>query len=403
MTDRARHIFYMIVFPLGHFSVDTPGGALWLLAPAAGLTWGLSPAEVGFIITAHNLGAGLGYLPAGLMGDRFRARGLLLMMSVWWVIVGYLVASLAPNYWVFVGLLALAGAGDAAWHPMATGTLVQHMPERRAMALGVHLTGGVMAEVLAPLAVGFLLAVFDWRTVLQIAVIPALLMGTALLYFHRYIEPSNEPAISRADIRFMAAVWRKPAGMGMFGLSVAYSMSFVALLAMSPLFLQDYHGFSSARTGVIFAVMLLGGGFLAPLLGRWSDVGLRKRLTVGSLLTAGAGALLAAFAGSTLLLVLGLVVSASLLMGVRPIVLAAALEMVGRRQMTSLGLIYAVMDGLGALGGLLAGLAGSSDLRYAIVFAAATAALSGVAALLHPFSVAGLEPATPNVTPRGAA
>jgi hypothetical protein len=64
----------------------------------------------------------------------------------------------------------------------------------------------------------------------------------------------------------------------------------------------------------------------------------------------------------------------------------AAAEMMGRRETSSRGLIYAAMDGVGALGGVLAGLAGSADLRMALAFSAALCLLFAVLALAHPFS-----------------
>jgi MFS transporter, FSR family, fosmidomycin resistance protein len=379
----------MIALPLGHFSVDTPGGALWLIAPAVGIAWDLSPAEIGFLITAHNLGAGVGYIPAGMMADRFSRRGLMMTTTVWWVVIGYLVASMAPGYWTLALLLAAAAAGDAAWHPMATGTMVQHMPRRRALALGVHLTGGIMAEVVAPLAVGILLGYFDWRVVFRLALIPAVLMGLALLYFHRYILPPVGPRMTRADLGEILQVWRSPAGLAMFGLGVTYSMSFVGMMAMMPVLFQNYHGYSPAWTGAAFAAMLFGGGVAAPLMGQLSDRWGRKQVVVVSAFVGAAGILLTAFSTHPALLVLGVVIAGTVLTGMRPVYLAGAVEMVGKRESTALGLIYGVMDGLGALGGLLAGWAGTNDLRYALVFAAGAAALSGVFGWLHPFEVHG--------------
>ena len=382
-----RNLFYLGWFAFGHFSVDTPGGALWILAPTIGLAWGLSPAEVGFIIAAHGLGGGLGYIPAGLMGDRYRRRGLLMLLTVWWVVFGYLAASAAPGYWTLVALLALASVGDAAWHPMATGTMVEQMPKRRALALGVHLSGGIMAEVIGPLAAGFLLAVLDWREVLRIAVVPSVLMGIGFLFFHRGVPSIGEGAITKADLRHIVEVWGRPAGLGMFAVGVTYNMAFLGLLAMAPLFFQDYHGYSSAWAGSVIAAMWLGGGLAAPLVGRLSDGVGRKRVIVLSMLGGAAGAGVAAVAGNAVVLVVAAVFAATLLVGARPVLLAAAVEMVGRRAVTSLGLIYAVMDGVGALGALLAGLAGTSDLRYSFAFVAGAAVLASAMAAAHPFAV----------------
>ena len=387
MSERARHIFYMIAFPLGHFSVDTPTGALWLIAPAVGLAWDLSPAEIGLLITAATLGAGFGYLPSGILADRISRRGLMLTAAIWWAAIGYLAASAAPGFWTLALLLGLGGIGSGAWHPMATGTMVEHMPERRALALGVHLTGGMFAEVAGPLMVGFMLAYVDWRVALQLSVIPAALMGVAMLYFHRHIAPSREPAISKADLRDVLSVWKTPAGIAMFGLGVSYSMAFIGLLAMTPLFFQDFHGYSTAWTGVAFAAMLIGGGLAAPAMGQMSDRFGRKRLVVLSALIGAAGILLAAYSDNVVVMLTGAIVGATALSGMRPVYLAAAVEMVGKRESTSLGLIYAVMDGLGATGGLLAGLAGTNDLRLALVFAASASLVSGVFAIAHPFAV----------------
>jgi MFS family permease len=395
MTDRARRLYYLIALPMGHFSVDTPGGALWLVAAAVGAAWGLSPAEVGLIITAHNLGGGLGYLPSGFFAERFGRRGLLLTTTVWWVVVGYLAASYAPGYWPLLGLLMFAAMGDAAWHPMATGTLVEQMPRRRALALGVHLTGGIMAEVAGPLAVGFLLGFMDWRDAFRIAIIPALVFGVLLLYGQRHIRSSTAARISRADVGHVLAVWRTRPGVLMFGLGVAYSMAFVGLMAMTPLYFQDYHGHSSAWAGAAFAAMLFGGGLAAPFVGRLSDTWGRKRVVVTCALVGTGGITLTALGTGPVTLVAGVVIAGTVLVGVRPVYLAAAVEMVGRRETSSLGLIYAAMDGVGALGGVLAGLAGSADLRMALAFSAAWCLLFAVLALAHPFSGPAPESAEP--------
>ena len=178
-----------------------------------------------------------------------------------------------------------------------------------------------------------------------------------------------------------------PAGIAMFGLGVSYSMAFIALLAMAPLFFQDFHGYSSASTGIAFAVMLVGGGLAAPLMGQASDRFGRKRMVVIGALIAVIGILMAAFTNNTVLLLMGATAGATALAGVRPVYLAAAVEMAGKRESTSLGLIYAVMDGIGATGGLLAGLAGTHDLRYALVFAAGASLMTALFALAHPFTV----------------
>ena len=150
-------------FSLGHFANDLAPCSVVILAPAVALEMGLSPFEVGLLISLHSIGGASGYFPAGLLADSSRDRGRLLMLTFWWVGAGYLLASLAPGFWSLALLLAVAGFGDAVWHPLATTILVQNAPSRRAQAIGIHAFGGTLAAVIGPVIVGILLARLDWR------------------------------------------------------------------------------------------------------------------------------------------------------------------------------------------------------------------------------------------------
>ena len=86
--------------------------ALGLLLGLLNAAMGLSPAEVGLLITITHVGAALGYLPAGVLADRVTNRGRLLLGTFWWVAIGYLAASFAPGFWTLALMLAIAGIGD---------------------------------------------------------------------------------------------------------------------------------------------------------------------------------------------------------------------------------------------------------------------------------------------------
>ena len=80
----------------------------------------------------------------------------------------------------------------------------------------------------------------------------------------------------------------------------------------------------------------------------------------------------------------GLVLAGTMLTGSRSVMLASAVEVASRRETTALGFAFSIMDGVGALGALIAGLAGSNDLRFAIAFAAVAAFVSLVIAIAIP-------------------
>jgi MFS family permease len=351
------------IFVFGHLSNDWLPAAIWLLAPAIGLAFDLKPSEVGLLLAIHSIGASLAYFPAGVLADRTRLQGRLLLGTFWWVALGYLLASTAPSFWSLAILLAIGGMGDAAWHPIATGILVRQMPKQRGQALGVHAVGGTLAEVLSPLLVGFLLAFLDWRVVLQISVIPAALMGIAFLFIARRI-PSRHAStvISRSDLGTFITQWRSRTGLFLIAGIATYNMALIALMTMSPLFMQRELGFNSAQTGMAFAAAMLMGSIGQPIVGRLSDRRGRFGIfAVGSVVAAGLAGAVVLFDAPVLIISL-LTMAMAVLVTIRSGVLAMAVDHASKHEATALGFVFVVLDGVGALGAVLAGLVGDFSL-----------------------------------------
>ncbi|MDP6140380.1 MAG: MFS transporter [Arenicellales bacterium] len=356
---------------LGHLANDWAATAIWLLAPAIGLAFDLKPSQVGLLLTINSIGASLAYFPAGILADRVHNQGRLLLATFWWVTVGYLLASLAPGFWSLALLLAIAGMGDAAWHPIATGILVRQMPRQKGQALGIHAVGGSLAEMFSPLLVGFLLAVLNWQTVLQIAVVPAALMGIVFVALANKIPQRHaSSAISRADLVAFVRQWRTRAGLRLVSSIGAYNMALIALMTMTPLFAQRVLGFSPAQAGMAFAAAMLVGSVGQPLIGRLSDRSSRVGVFVFGLATA-AALIGAALLTAVPLVTLGLLTGAmGVLVAIRSGILVMAIDHASEREATALGFIFVLLDGVGALGAVLAGLVGDFDLRFSFLLAA---------------------------------
>ena len=375
--DRTEKRFLITTLALGHLTNDWVGGAIWLIAPAVAASMGLGPADVGLLLAVNGIGAGLTYIPAGIAADRFSHQGRLLLITFWWVAIGYFCATLVPGFWPVTLLFAVGVMGDAFWHPVATGVLVKRMPTRKAQVLGIHGMGGsIGAEVLGPITAGFLLGYFDWRTSMQILVIPAVVMGIVFIPISRRIGEISQRRISRGDLKRLLNRWSAPRGLGLMMLMVSYNMAFFAILSMTPLFLQTRHGLAPFESGVVFAAMLLVGTLFQPFAGHLSDRIGRKSITLFTLIVAGLVAAGAAVSEDFAIFVALLVISATLLTAVRPVILATAVEFSGESEATTLGIVFAVLDGVGALGALLAGLAGEFDLSLAYALAAALSLLA---------------------------
>jgi MFS family permease len=386
-----QHRFLLGALFMGHMTNDWVAGTLWLLAPAIAASMGLGPAEVGLILTINGIGAGLAYIPAGVIADRSTRPGFLMLLSFWWVAIGYLSATLVPGFWAITLLLALGVMGDAFWHPIATGVLVKEMPQRRAQALGIHAVGGsIGAEVLGPLSTGFLLGFFDWQTTLQILVLPAVLMGILFIPVAARISRDNPGQVPHIDFRALARQWFKPAGLALMLMMILYNMALMAQLAMAPLYFQSEHGLSPFYAGLIFAAILMIGSIFQPFFGKYTDSRGRKPLILLALFGATFFALFAGLSDSLYWAILGLLPAVAILTAVRPVILAAAVEYTGKSEATTLGIVFTVLDGVGMFGALLAGLIGEFELRYAFIMAAVLALSAGLICLFLNFRTTAL-------------
>jgi len=378
--------FLLSTLFFGHLTNDWMSGTLWLIAPAIAASMGLGPTEVGLILTINGLGAGLAYIPAGIIADKSSRTGYLMLLTFWWVALGYLCATLVPGFWAVTLLLAFGVMGDAFWHPVATGVLVKEMPERRAHALGVHAVGGsIGAEVLGPLATGFLLGYFSWQTSLQIMVIPVVIMGIVFIPFSKRITQNVQS--KRIDINFRGLIkhWSTGTGVAMMSMMIFYNMALMAMLGMTPLYLQSEHALSPFHAGIVFASLLMVGTLFQPVFGHYTDSRGRKPIMLAILLIASLFAFVAGMSTSLIWAIVGLLPAVALLTAVRPVILAAAVDFSGQSEATTLGIVFTVLDGVGMLGALFAGLVGEFDLSYAYFLAAALALLSAIICLILKF------------------
>ena len=122
--------------------------------------------ELGFALTVYSLSTALTQVPMGFLVDRFGARGLL--------IAGLMAESLAivmigvfPSYTMLLVLMALAGLGNAVFHPADYAILNARVaPGRIGRAFSIHTFSGLLGAAIAPPLVITLASYFDWRVAL---------------------------------------------------------------------------------------------------------------------------------------------------------------------------------------------------------------------------------------------
>ena len=359
----------LIPFSVGHCANDLVPIAMNIVIPAFGVAMGLSPTEIGLLFMIHNLGSSLAYIPAGMMVDHVANRGVLLAATFFWVGLGYLAASFAHGFWAFAILIAIAGMGDAAWHPIATGVLAQMHKTKRAYALGMHAIGGHLSEVIALPVAGFLLAAWDWRVAIQVLIIPTFIAGFFFIYLSRHVPLHVNSRPTRADFADIWRIWTTRHGLKVISLFTTYNMGLFAIISMTPLYLTQYHGFGWQETALVLAAMMLLGALSQPGVGKLSDrIGRRPLAIVGNGVAALA-AFVAWISTSLVLTLIALGVALTMLVAIRAVLQATAVDHAGGRVGTGLGLTFAFMDGFAASAAVLAGLAGESDLANAFLLA----------------------------------
>jgi MFS transporter, FSR family, fosmidomycin resistance protein len=381
----------LIPFSIGHCANDLAPIGMYIIIPAFGTAMGLSPAEIGLLFMVHSLGASLAYFPAGLMVDHVANRGILLAATFFWVGFGYLAASFVDGFWVFAIAIAIAGMGDAAWHPIATGVLVHMHKTKRAYVLGMHAIGGHISEVIALPAAGLLLTMWDWRTAIQVLIIPTLITGCVFIFIAPKVPRHVNSRPTRADFSDIWQVWAKREGLRVIALFTSYNMGMFAITAMAPLYLRANHGLGWLETALAMAAMMLPGALMQPWMGKFSDKVGRRPLIIASNAVATLAAFVAWLSSDFVVSFLALGIALTVLVAVRAVLLAAAVDHAGGREGTSLGLTFAFMDGFAASAAVLAGVVGESDLANSFLLAGGFSLVAVVLAISTPKSA----PSTP--------
>ncbi|WP_171163982.1 MFS transporter [Streptomyces sp. I05A-00742] len=135
-------------------------------------------------------------LPAGLLGDRFgRRRMLILGLTVF--LAGSLAGTLAHDATAVIAARAVMGAGAALMLPLAMAVLpALFAPEERGKAIGAVSAASALGLPLGPIIGGLLLDHFWWGSVFLIN-LP--LIGAALVACRLLLPESGDPAAPAVD------------------------------------------------------------------------------------------------------------------------------------------------------------------------------------------------------------
>ena len=75
-----------------------------------------------------------------------------------------MIAGLVNSFWMLVAMFALAGVGNAVYHPADYALLSQHVPaERIGQAFSLHTFAGMLGSAVAPPTLLMMQSLWGWR------------------------------------------------------------------------------------------------------------------------------------------------------------------------------------------------------------------------------------------------
>jgi MFS family permease len=274
----------------------------WLM-PAFGLNY----AQLGLLMTVFFVISGIGQALAGFLVDRVGARPVLFGALGCFAAAG-LAASVAQGYGGLMAATALAGLGNAPFHPVDFTILNKRVrPQRLGHAFSVHGLSGNLGWAAAPL---FLTGLAAWSGQWRLACLGAAVLASAVLVLmvsqRRWLDDrwaeralgsraAGAPGVAAGAPSSMAFL-RLPSVWLCFGFFFWSTLALAAVQNFAGPALHLLHGLPLATAGLVVsgymvagAIGMVAGGFLVARVERLErTIGAALMLSAVLLMLAGA-------------------------------------------------------------------------------------------------------------------
>lgn len=257
-----------------------------VVLPAVQAEFGVDRGVASLPYTATMIGFAFGNVMIGRFVDR---AGILLpmMVAAGSLLVGYVLAAVAPSIWLFALLQALIGFGASVTFGPLIADLSHWFDRRRGVAVAAAASGNYFAGAIWPLAMQLTLPAEGWRfTYVAIGIFCVVTMVPLAQFLRRRAPYADPGETASAAVAHRRSIDLSPRTLQLLlciagvGCCVAMSMPQVHIVA----YCVDL-GYGVARGSEMLALMLVGGiasrlfsGFLADYIGGV------KTLLIGSVL-----------------------------------------------------------------------------------------------------------------------
>jgi MFS transporter, FSR family, fosmidomycin resistance protein len=371
----------LFVASLGHFDVDFFSALVPILLAQLSRSFSLSNSQLGFAVLAYTLTAAFSQPVFGYLGDRIGGRriavGGIIWIAFWMAMTGF-----APNYYLLVGALILAGLGSGAYHPQGVAQATTAVATKKGSGMSIFFLGGALGFTAGPIVGGVMLASLGPASM----IIPALLsLIVAVLIWRTF--PEGRPTKARVTAAAGSAVpWL--AGVSLLTLAAILVSGGLragvndSLNAYIPKFYLD-QGLAPSQYGFIASTYLLGAA-IGGLIGGFLSDRYNKKIIISTALLAAVPVLYAfVHSGPEVRLPLALMTGLLLSAPFTPALLMIQGIMPAERLSTVSGLAMAYFFAAGGVGTMLTGiLADSNGLSWVLAMDVVVIAVAFLTSLL---------------------
>lgn len=247
----------------------------------------LSPAEMGWVMSAFFLAYSIFQVPGGILADKFGVRRVATIAMVWWSFFTALTGA-ATSLVQLIGARFIFGLGEGVYPACAFKTVATWFPKKeRATANSFMFAATFLGAALAPLLVVAIITLWGWREVFFGLLIPGMVMA---FIFWRFVsdDPSDNPRVGAAELREIAArdddqrlpevagetlvaVLLNPIVLRYVATIFAFDLTYWGFTTWLPTYLVQARGLSMVEMGIFASLPAFAGTAGCILAGWMSD------------------------------------------------------------------------------------------------------------------------------------
>ncbi len=234
--------------------------AIFSVFPLLKREMGLSDVQLGIVGASFMWVYALGGPVAGIIGDRFNRKRLILGGLIFWSLIT-IATALSRTYWHLVLFRALEGLGETFYYPASMSLLSDyHGRDTRSRAMGIHQSSVYAGTIAGGTVAGYFGQYYGWRSGFYLFGSLGAVLGLVLVFLLREpVRGQTEPDREAAPQRFSFQGGVRATLAGIFAhrmvpilILVFMGANFVAMIYLTwlPSFLYRKFSMSLAMAGL---------------------------------------------------------------------------------------------------------------------------------------------------------